>query len=166
MPKDDVSDGQRVVPAEDLGSDALDSGVAAEDVEIDPVALAQSKFCCPLGHTLVPFATHKSGFSCDKCGEVSIAAKARMFGCRPCKYDVCERCANSWRARSGGEQLAPRTSTAYARSVDSHHGEAMASDDSDAELSRADAGRRHLAAAIAWMKRVSATSAVVDQYRT
>ena len=49
---------------------------------------------CPGGHTLAEFRTPSgSTYSCNVCGQ-TFPPRTRMFGCRICNWDKCERCAN------------------------------------------------------------------------
>jgi hypothetical protein len=46
---------------------------------------------CPGAHGLAQTQTPRFGFGCDCCG-ASLAAGVRVYCCRRCNHDVCERC--------------------------------------------------------------------------
>ena len=51
---------------------------------------------CPEGHELQPFEPRQPGFGCDVCGEACVpGAGGRLFGCRQCDYDLCDKCSVS-----------------------------------------------------------------------
>ena len=49
---------------------------------------------CPQSHKLTRFRTPRGGFACDGCAMQGIPVRTAMHGCRPCDYDLCEKCCS------------------------------------------------------------------------
>jgi len=53
---------------------------------------SQSQLQCPEEHFLLEYDTPFDGCSCSTCKN-KFPKSSRMFGCRPCDFDLCESCA-------------------------------------------------------------------------
>jgi len=53
----------------------------------EPAAVRQ----CPARHKLSAFETQEAGWTCSTCSR-EFARGTRLFGCRQCDYDECDRC--------------------------------------------------------------------------
>ena len=63
-----------------------------EELEVKMAEGSRPSVSCPRGHGLSPYTTPHSGYTCDGGCRSALPVRTSTMSCRPCNYDVCQRC--------------------------------------------------------------------------